>query len=35
MHHRIFILEGLATIVAGIFCWWMIFDWVRFCQDAS
>ncbi|PPJ60577.1 hypothetical protein CBER1_08146 [Cercospora berteroae] len=23
----IFILEGLATIVAGIFCWWMVFDW--------
>ncbi|RYP57974.1 hypothetical protein DL770_010536 [Monosporascus sp. CRB-9-2] len=23
----IFILEGLATIVVGFFCWWMIFDW--------
>lgn len=23
----IFILEGLATIVVGCFCWWMIFDW--------
>lgn len=23
----IFILEGLATIVVGIFCSWMIFDW--------
>lgn len=23
----IFILEGLATIVVGAFCWWMIFDW--------
>ncbi len=23
----IFILEGLATIVVGVFCWWMIFDW--------
>jgi len=23
----IFILEGLATIIAGLFCWWMVFDW--------
>jgi MFS family permease len=23
----IFILEGLATIFAGVFCWWMVFDW--------
>lgn len=23
----IFILEGLATVVCGVACWWMIFDW--------
>ncbi|KAJ6125354.1 hypothetical protein N7471_012671 [Penicillium samsonianum] len=23
----IFILEGLATAVAGCFCWWLVFDW--------
>ncbi|UPK95911.1 hypothetical protein LCI18_006846 [Fusarium solani-melongenae] len=23
----IFILEGLATVFIGIFCWWMVFDW--------
>jgi MFS family permease len=23
----IFILEGLATVIAGLFCWWMVFDW--------
>lgn len=23
----IFILEGLATVLAGVFCWWMVFDW--------
>ncbi|KAJ4119814.1 hypothetical protein NW765_015232 [Fusarium oxysporum] len=23
----IFILEGLATIVAGLACWWLVFDW--------
>ncbi|KAF2214225.1 hypothetical protein CERZMDRAFT_37638 [Cercospora zeae-maydis SCOH1-5] len=23
----IFILEGLATMTAGVFCWWMVFDW--------
>jgi MFS family permease len=23
----IFILEGIATVVAGLFCWWMVFDW--------
>lgn len=23
----IFIIEGLATIFVGIFCWWMVFDW--------
>jgi sugar phosphate permease len=23
----IFILEGLATVFVGIFCWWMVFDW--------
>ncbi|KAH7124944.1 major facilitator superfamily domain-containing protein [Dactylonectria estremocensis] len=24
----IFILEGLATVFIGIFCWWMVFDWL-------
>lgn len=23
----IFIIEGLATMFVGIFCWWMVFDW--------
>lgn len=23
----IFILEGIATVVVGFACWWMIFDW--------
>jgi MFS family permease len=23
----IFILEGLATVIVGAFCWWMVFDW--------
>ncbi|KAF5627085.1 major facilitator superfamily transporter [Fusarium sp. NRRL 52700] len=23
----IFILEGLATVVAGLACWWLVFDW--------
>ncbi|KAM5372976.1 hypothetical protein ACJZ2D_007187 [Fusarium nematophilum] len=23
----IFILEGLATVIVGLFCWWMVFDW--------
>ncbi|KAH7303448.1 major facilitator superfamily transporter [Stachybotrys elegans] len=23
----IFIIEGLATIFVGAFCWWMVFDW--------
>ncbi|KAI6781904.1 uncharacterized protein J7T54_005114 [Emericellopsis cladophorae] len=23
----IFILEGIATTLVGIFCWWMVFDW--------
>ncbi|KAG9252494.1 major facilitator superfamily domain-containing protein [Emericellopsis atlantica] len=23
----IFILEGIATVFAGFFCWWMVFDW--------
>ncbi|KAF4470265.1 allantoate permease [Fusarium albosuccineum] len=23
----IFILEGLATVLVGLFCWWMVFDW--------
>lgn len=23
----IFILEGLATVLIGLFCWWMVFDW--------
>lgn len=23
----IFILEGLATVFVGAFCWWMVFDW--------
>ena len=23
----IFILEGLATVLAGVFCWWLVFDW--------
>jgi sugar phosphate permease len=23
----IFILEGLATVFVGGFCWWMVFDW--------
>jgi MFS family permease len=23
----IFIIEGLATVVVGGFCWWMVFDW--------
>ena len=23
----IFILEGIATVLVGIVCWWMIFDW--------
>ncbi|KAI5362879.1 Putative major facilitator superfamily, MFS transporter superfamily [Septoria linicola] len=23
----IFIIEGLATMAVGAFCWWMVFDW--------
>lgn len=23
----IFIIEGLATVIVGAFCWWMVFDW--------
>ncbi len=23
----IFILEGIATTLVGIACWWMVFDW--------
>lgn len=23
----IFILEGIATVLVGLVCWWMIFDW--------
>ncbi|KAF5250704.1 hypothetical protein FANTH_4147 [Fusarium anthophilum] len=23
----IFILEGLATVIAGLACWWLVFDW--------
>lgn len=23
----IFILEGLATAIVGVMCWWMVFDW--------
>lgn len=23
----IFVIEGLATVFVGIFCWWMVFDW--------
>ncbi|KPM46401.1 hypothetical protein AK830_g102 [Neonectria ditissima] len=23
----IFIIEGLATVLVGAFCWWMVFDW--------
>lgn len=23
----IFIIEGLVTVLAGLFCWWMVFDW--------
>lgn len=23
----IFIIEGLATMFVGVFCWWMVFDW--------
>ncbi|CAM1508748.1 Fc.00g055960.m01.CDS01 [Cosmosporella sp. VM-42] len=23
----IFILEGIATVFVGVFCWWMVFDW--------
>jgi len=23
----IFIIEGLATMFVGAFCWWMVFDW--------
>ncbi|KAH7027860.1 major facilitator superfamily transporter [Microdochium trichocladiopsis] len=23
----IFIIEGLATVFVGLFCWWMVFDW--------
>lgn len=23
----IFIIEGLVTVVVGLFCWWMVFDW--------
>ncbi|KAH8736147.1 major facilitator superfamily domain-containing protein [Ilyonectria robusta] len=32
----IFILEGIATIIVGMFCWWMVFDWpetARFLND--
>lgn len=23
----IFIIEGIATVFAGCFCWWMVYDW--------
>lgn len=23
----IFIIEGIATVVVGFFCWWMVFNW--------
>jgi len=23
----IFIIEGIATVFVGFFCWWMVFDW--------
>ena len=23
----IFIIEGIATVFVGLFCWWMVFDW--------
>ncbi|KAK4061726.1 hypothetical protein Trihar35433_9326 [Trichoderma harzianum] len=23
----IFIIEGLATVLVGVLCWWMVFDW--------
>lgn len=23
----IFIIEGIATMFVGCFCWWMVFDW--------
>ncbi|KAI6348139.1 hypothetical protein MCOR25_010850 [Pyricularia grisea] len=23
----IFIIEGIATVFVGIFCWWLVFDW--------
>ncbi|KAK2050111.1 major facilitator superfamily transporter [Colletotrichum somersetense] len=23
----IFIIEGMATVFVGFFCWWMVFDW--------
>jgi predicted MFS family arabinose efflux permease len=23
----IFIIEGIATVAVGFFCWWMVFDW--------
>lgn len=23
----IFLIEGLATVFVGVFCWWMVFDW--------
>ena len=21
------IIEGIATVFVGLFCWWMVFDW--------
>lgn len=35
----IFIIEGVATMFVGIFCWWMVFDWpdtaVRFSGSTA
>ena len=33
-----FIIEGLATVFVGLFCWWMVFDWpetARFLTPAE
>lgn len=32
----IFIIEGIATVFVGCFCWWMVFDWpdtARFLRE--
>jgi MFS family permease len=31
----IFILEGLATTLVGVCCWWMVFDWPETAQFLS